>query len=177
MEQKQILSNADNNAGHFDRFDRTEEKLTATLIQDRSKPTDVPTLKPLPRRFFILSCEADAQIAYVMTEIMETIEHKLSALHADDYGDALLEISVIPICMEGNRPERKFVSHQNKYADMRLRMNYTAFRTANSTTKYVLCADTVIASVSIIGKRIPKKHFDCERLLRDVRHCLYPELT
>lgn len=170
MGQKQGLSNVDNDA---ECFDRSEEKQTVTLMQNQPKLADSPTLKPLPRRFFILSCEADAQIAYVMTEIMDTIEHKLSVLQADDYGDALLEISVIPICMDNGRPERKFVSHRNKYADMRLRMNYTAFRTANSTTKYALCADTVIASVSIIGKRIPKKHFDCERLLRDVRHCLY----
>lgn len=133
-------------------------------------------VRKLPCRFLLFSCEAYGDIAYTMTEIFRKIGEATADLQAADFGDEIEEILITPICMPDSLApaERKFVSHQNKYADMRLRISYTHFKQATPHTKLLLCLQAIFRSLAIVDARTHKNGFRGKALTEELRRRFLP---
>ena len=96
------------------------------------------------------------------------------------YCEALDEVFISPCCVsqafikrfEETAPvkERRYISWQNRYADIRLFMDWEAFISASAEGQKEMCYQIIRDSLDIIAQRCSKKNiaFHKEALLQDI---------
>ncbi len=126
----------------------------------------------------VFSTEAQAPAADIIMDCLLTIERKHRIISLAPYTDALDSIGVIPWCMtdsfilEGMK-DRTYISWKNRYADIRLRIDFDAIVHANKAERMRLCRENVLRSLAAVQERCRRKklRFDLDALLAD----LFPE--
>ena len=66
--------------------------------------------------------------------------------------------------------ERKYVSHKNRYADMRLYVDYDQFLMADTSVRIKMICSIIERAVGIIAERVPSLKKD--ELLKDIMLCI-----
>ena len=132
----------------------------------------------LNMKFFISGEISDTQrsdlIPEKFTVLSQNISQRLNEeLGGKNYGDAINQISVIPIILQDDVEfftrikERKLIKHLEKTTDFRLRINYQKFNHGDEGTRKKLIIRNIIDSVRIIKRRLKYK-FNGEQLEQDI---------
>lgn len=127
---------------------------------------------------FFFSGELDVQIHDAYRSTCQEVESRLnSALATSDYGDAILEIGIIPIILSPKfanfRKERRLVKRRDRVADYRLFIDFDAFAHGSEVERRILLVRNVIESIRDIDRKMGSG-FDGARLCEDVFR-LFPE--
>lgn len=110
----------------------------------------------------VFSTEAQAPAAAYITDCLLSIERNHRIVSLAPYTDALDSIGVIPWCMtdkfvlEGMK-DRTYISWKNRYADIRLRIDFDALVHANKAERMRLCRENVLRSLAAVQARCRKK--------------------
>lgn len=124
---------------------------------------------------FFFSCEVEAEISDDFRRIQKLVNEEIKVLENKDYGNALKEIGIIPMCVirtkeyedAGFFQERVLYLKKEKDADIRLHINIVEFQKANDNEKKILLVKNVIDSIRRLSLKV-RKGFDFERLETDV---------
>jgi len=113
------------------------------------------------RRFVFFSTEGEGAAAVGIMEILNPIQTALDEMDKR-YSSRLDSIAIIPFCVsDPTAPERRYVSLKKRYADLRLRIDWEAFRTATPERRQQMCRENVRACAAYIAKK------DASFLLRE----------
>ena len=118
------------------------------------------------QHFVFFSTEGESPAAVGIMEILNPIQ---AALNETDkrYSTQLDRIAIIPLCVSDlTAPERRYVSLKKRYADLRLRMDWDAFRTAAPERRKQLCRENIRTSAAYIAKK--DASFLLEEFLADI---------
>jgi hypothetical protein len=99
-------------------------------------------------------------------------------LEANDYGQEVLELNIIPIIVKlpqgmeeaGWHKERKLFKRKTNSTDFRMRIDYDAFCNGDDKLRVKLIVENIIESVHILKKRATID-FEAERLEADIVSC------
>ncbi len=127
-------------------------------------------------RPIIFFTESQAPAAGRITECFLVIEKQCRVTSMMPYTDALDQIGIVPFCISEKflrtmpYKERRFISWKNRYADIRLKMDFDAFIHATREEQMRLCRENLLCSLQIIKDRCDQKkqRFDLEALLKDI---------
>lgn len=120
-----------------------------------------------------LGAEIEGPATSKWFELQKEFSTLLLGIRDVDYGTALTSIGIISIIMrpmffeEGGYPERRYYSRKKREADIRLRLNYQAFVTADIATRRKIYVAHILESVRIAGEKAGNE-FDFERLIFDI---------
>jgi len=123
-----------------------------------------------------LSYEADSSAGTILGHNIRIIKSRLSDINISDYTPVLGEIGVIVNCYpneltaKGFGKIRRYISYKNRYADIRLPIDYDKLLKADRREQYILTVKNIIESVQATETRLSAKKlaFDSEKLIRDI---------
>lgn len=123
-------------------------------------------------KYLFFSCETTPPAGDILSKIFVPIEKEFNAIYSNkNYSNALDSIGIIPICCskewldECPRPERKYVSRKNRYADFRLHIDFEEFVHSDEKRRIELFTENVHRAIDILSQRI--KDFDKDEFLLD----------
>lgn len=124
---------------------------------------------------FFMSSEVDVDISEDFRIVRNEVEQKIKLLESKNYGDNIVELSIIPIVVNltpeleeaGFFKERVKYSKKNKETDIRLRINHTAFKEADKETQKLMVISNVIQSIKALHLKV-KTGFDAFSLEKDI---------
>lgn len=109
--------------------------------------------------------------------MQKEIEKKLDCLSGKSYGDELVDIGIISICMPeyfygaDAFPERRLFQRAQKSADIHLKIDYKAFKRGPDEKRKKIYSEHVIQSIETLRKKVSKQYaFD--GLIYDVKQLL-----
>lgn len=158
-----ILSRSDLNIKNFD--DCSDANFNAVVLNRYRKGHRKVDFAPnyniyREKRFLFFSTEAKDSAAHLIMRILSPTEKAFSELSRGlSFTDALDSIGIIPVCVpqdmidNGFGKERKYVSLKNRYADIRLRIDYERFITASQEDRVSICRSTVKKSIDYIAAK------------------------
>ncbi len=125
---------------------------------------------------FVFSTEAQAPAATRISDCFLAIEKQSCVTSLAPYTDALDQIGVIPFCISEKflrtlpYNERRYISWKNRYADIRLKMDFDTFIHAGREEQMRLCRENLLCSLQVVKDRCDKKkqRFDLEALLKEL---------
>lgn len=122
---------------------------------------------------FFMSGELDSEIADQYRVARKLVETKLNeTLGAECYGEALLEISIIPIILGPRfiqgKTERRLIKHKEKTADYRLFIDFTQFKDGSPSDRVNLLLANVLSCVDDIAAKLGSQ-LDAQRLKNDIK--------
>lgn len=124
---------------------------------------------------FFFSCEAYGGAFDPISDLGNEFEKKLELLKDKNYGDELIHIGIIPVCVpekiKEDWPERKLFKRKDREADIRLYIDYKAMKRGPEEKRYELFYDNVIASIETLRKKVSKS-FKFDELIQDVKELL-----
>ena len=111
-----------------------------------------------------------------MSPIFSEFQKKLNSIEISNYSSDLDEVSILPECFADwcllgeEYKERRYISWQNRFADIRLRIDFYKFKNSDHSTRKGIVYDTIIESIKIVDEKVKKakKHFDGEKLMKDI---------
>ncbi len=120
--------------------------------------------------------ESQAPAAYLISNCFEAIKKTMQVESLQKYTDCLDDIAIIPFCIDEEymeilqMKERKYVSWKNRYADIRLRMNFDMFVRATKEERMQKCKEVILCSLDIIKRKCEAKklRFDIDALIHDI---------
>ncbi len=121
--------------------------------------------------FLFFSTESLAPTGKAIMDLLHPVELAFNERYsAERYSDALDSIAIIPMCMTADMrrdwKERRYVSKKNRYADVRLWIDYDTFRAASAEERSALCRRNIQDAVAYIKSRSPSLRD--ELLIRDI---------
>ena len=127
----------------------------------------------MDKPFFITCeiCSSAGSIPSIIKEITRKAEMEI-----EPYSKGIDEVFISVNCFpdediaDGLGKPRKYLSYQNRYADIRLPIPYRAYIRADRETKYRMVVKNIVESIRIIGERCRKSgraEFDSEAFIRD----------
>jgi len=128
--------------------------------------------------------KANREVPNSFGRVQKLIEKKLESIDVANYSKDINDIGIIPECQADWTllhtqavPERKYISWVKRSADMRLRVDFYAFKNADEQGRKALIVKNIIDSVKEIDTRAKKakKDFDGERLIQDILAALSNE--
>lgn len=126
------------------------------------------------------SCEAESPAGFLIMKVLHPLEQALSVNSLVSYCEALDQIFITPCCVsqefikrfEETAPikERRYISWQNRYADIRLFMDWETFVAASPEAQKQMCHQLIRDSLDVIAQRCSKKRiaFNKEALLQAI---------
>ena len=125
-------------------------------------------------RSFFISSEAYLSASVVITHNIRIINQKIGNINTNDYTDVLDSIGIIINCHPdeylelGCGKRREYISYKNRYADIRLPIDYDQLLKSDRETQYMMVVRNIIDSIEVINKRLSKKkmEFDSDKLIR-----------
>lgn len=124
-----------------------------------------------------LGAEIEGPVTAKWYKLQKKYSNALCAISSVSYGMELERIAVISIIMrskfyenDGYR-ERKHYSKKTKEADIRLRIDYGKFLTADEHLRKEIYIAHILEAIRIAGEKAGK-NFDLHRLLLDVEKLL-----
>lgn len=126
------------------------------------------------------SVEAESPAGQMLMDVLYPLEQRMQLRPMKHYCAALDSIAIIPCCVsreflqtfEETAPvrERRYISWKNRYADIRLMMDWETVIAASPQVRRQLCYQVIRDSLAVIGERCSKKGiaFNNEELLRDI---------
>ena len=127
--------------------------------------------------FLGFSAEATSPAGYLLISIINPVKKNFLELFGEkEYCPQLDDIFIVFVCTskemqaDGVYKDRKYVSHKNRYADMRLNIDYDMFLQASNTERLQMVWNVIEESINIVFQRVPtlKK----EELLNDIKFCI-----
>ena len=109
---------------------------------------------------FFFSCEAYGPACGYIKAIQTEFEKKLSKLSDKNYGDELIDIGIISICMpenfyeDGAFAERRLFQRKQKSADIRLKIDYKTFKRGPEEKRREMYKEHVIQSIETLRKKM-----------------------
>ena len=125
-------------------------------------------------RSFFISCEAYLSASVIISHNIRVINQKIGDINTNDYTDVLDSIGIIINCHPdeylelGCGKRREYISYKNRYADIRLPIDYNQLLKSDRETQYMMVVRNIIDSIEVINKRLSKKKmvFDSDRLIQ-----------
>ena len=115
-----------------------------------------------------LSCEIWTGASSV-GNILREIKQRIGDIDISPYVENIESIAIIVNCFpeemlrDGWGKPRKYISYQNKSADIRLPIPYVSFVKADDETKYRMVVDNILQSLRVIDERCRKsKRAKCD---------------
>lgn len=105
------------------------------------------------------------KLSFITDETKEGI-----LLKDNTYGTEFESIAIIPMIISPRfdfYKERKLIRFKEKWADIRLRINYESYQSSDFEGKFKLVAQIIIESVRVIDAR-KKKDFQGQKLIDDI---------
>lgn len=125
---------------------------------------------------FVFSTDSQAPAATRISGCFLAFEKQSRVTSLAPYTDALDQICVVPFCISEKflrtlpYNERRYISWRNRYADIRLKMDFDTFIHATREEQMRLCRENLLCSLQVVKDRCDKKkqRFDLEALLKDL---------
>ncbi|MCL2048228.1 MAG: Imm44 family immunity protein [Defluviitaleaceae bacterium] len=123
--------------------------------------------------YIFITCETNGDVGHILRETFFPFSEKLIGLNASDYGTEIDSISIVMLCAtqdfidSGWLKERRYISWKNRFADIRLQIDYARFFHANERTRQLLVAKNIVDSIRVIEAR-SRKGFKGEKLRTDI---------
>ena len=122
------------------------------------------------------SCEADVSAGIIIANNIRIIKSKIETIKVSDYTDVIDEIGIIINCYTidimnaGWGKRREYISYKNRFADIRLPIDFDELVSADRHKQYLMVINNIIESLSVIKRRLDKKkmRFDFERMVQDI---------
>lgn len=125
------------------------------------------------RPFFITCeiCSSAGSISSIINDITRKADMEI-APYSNGIDEVFISVNCFPDedIADGLGKPRKYLSYQNRYADIRLPIPYRAYIRADRETKYRMVVKNIVESIRIIGERCRKSgraEFDSEAFIRD----------
>ena len=123
---------------------------------------------------FFISCEAYVSASVIISHNIRVINQKIGDINMNDYTDVLDEIGIIINCHPveylelGCGKRREYISYKNRYADIRLPIDYDQLLKSDRETQYIMVVRNIIDSIEVIKKRLNKRkmEFDSDKLIQ-----------
>ena len=114
-------------------------------------------------------------------ELIKPIRYNFSESFASKkYSTDLDELFIVFICMSqemGGYKDRKYISRKNRYADIRLNMDFDQFLQSDSKKRWLMMWDLIQTAINIVSERVPD--FKRGELIEDIKYCIrkaYPNI-
>lgn len=126
---------------------------------------------------FFFSCEAYAPASGYIMALAREVTEKLSILSDKSYGDELVDIGIISICMpeyfyeDGAFPERRLFQRKLQSVDIRLKIDYKVFKRGPKERRKEMYKEHVIQSIETLRNKVSKQ-YDFDGLIQDVKRIL-----
>lgn len=126
------------------------------------------------------SVEAESPAGQLLMNVLYPLEQQMQLQPMPHYCEALDSIDIIPCCVsrefmktfEQTAPvrERRYISWKNRYADIRLLMDWEGFIAASPEEQKRLCHQVIRDSLAVVADRCARKGiaFNKEALLQDI---------
>ena len=123
-----------------------------------------------------LSCEGDNILAPIIINIVRSLKLYIKSIDISNYTDALDSIGIIINCFNKNDinngfgKERKYISYKNRYADIRLLIDYDEFLNSDAQMRCTLVKDNIFSSIMIVHDKLNNNgiNFDYKQLIHDI---------
>lgn len=123
---------------------------------------------------FYITCEiggSAGSIPLIIRDISNKAEMEI-APYSKGIDEVFISVNCFPDedIADGLGKPRKYLSYQNRYADIRLPIPYRAYIRADRETKNRMVVKNIVESIRIIGERCRKSgcaEFDSEAFIRD----------
>lgn len=134
----------------------------------------------MENKFLFFSAEAKSPAGYHLINLIHPIEISFNKDYSDKYSSAELEnITIVFICTDedmiaqGFYKERKYISHKNKYADIRLHIPYDEFLKADLPTRKQMMWNVITRAFAYLKAR--KVFTPIDELEEDLSHLFWSE--
>lgn len=114
----------------------------------------------MSNRFLFFSAEAQSPTGKYLMNIVNPVEQRFNEIYESKYKNEELErIAIIFICTNesmhesGFYRERDYISHKNKYADMRLNVSYNEFLKADEELRKQMIWEVIKHSLDNIRRK------------------------
>lgn len=118
-------------------------------------------------KFLFFSAEAQSPTGKYLMNIYYPVENKFNEIYASKYVNEDLEnITIVFICTDesmherGFYRERSYISHKNKYADMRLNIPYNEFKKADKEVQRQMMWEVIKRALDNIRRKKAFKRID-----------------
>ncbi|MCM1330633.1 MAG: Imm44 family immunity protein [Ruminococcus sp.] len=123
-----------------------------------------------------LSCEAHISAGFIIGNNIRIIDSKIKTIKVSDYTDVIDDIGIIINCFPieemnaGWGKRREYISYKNRFADIRLPIDFDELVGADRHKQYLMVVDNIVESLNVIKRRLDKKklRFDAERMTEDI---------
>lgn len=123
-----------------------------------------------------LSSEAHVSASVIICYNIRIIKSKIKTINVNDYTDVIDEIGIIINCFPieemnaGWGKRREYISYKNRFADIRLPIDFDELVSADRHKQYLMVINNIIESLKVIKRRLDKKkmRFDFERMVQDI---------
>lgn len=126
--------------------------------------------------FFNYSAEATSPSGYLLMELIKPVKWNFDELfESKNYSSDLDVLFIVFICMSkemqaiGGYKDRKYVSRKNRYADIRLNMDYEDFIQSDSKQRLIMMWDLIQTAINIVSSRV--SNFKTNELIEDLKYC------
>lgn len=128
-------------------------------------------------RFLSFSAEATTPAGGLLMNLINPIKNLFyESFHNKTYTPDLDEIFIVFVCISNEMhidgkiyKDRKYISRKNRYADIRLNLNYEEFINSQRTQRIHLIWNTIIEAITIVSQRVPSINKD--ELINDIKFC------
>ena len=127
----------------------------------------------MEKPFFITCeiCSSAGSIPSIINDITRKADMEITP-YSRGIDEVFISVNCFPdeSMARGWGKPRKYISYQNRYADIRLPIPYGAFIRASRETKYRMVVKNIVESVKVIGDRCRKSgraEFDSDGFIRD----------
>ena len=131
--------------------------------------------------FLGFSAEATSPAGYLLMELIKPIRRNFNECFASKkYSTDLDELFIVFICMSqkmGGYKDRKYISRKNRYADIRLNMDFDQFLLCDSKKRWLMMWALIQVAIDIVSERV--SDFKRDELIEDIKYCIkkaYPEI-
>lgn len=123
-----------------------------------------------------LSSEAHVSASVIICYNIRIIKSKIKTINISDYTDVIDDIGIIINCFPieemnaGWGKKREYISYKNRFADIRLPIDFDELVSADRHKQYLMVINNIIESLRVIKRRLDKKkmQFDFERMVQDI---------
>lgn len=127
--------------------------------------------------FLAFSAEAKAPAGFILMNMINPVKKMFNnRFSVKNYCVDLDDIFIVFICtsnemkQNGVYKERKYVSHKNRYADLRLHIDYEQFLTATNAERLAIIWNVICRALNYIHGKVPSLNFD--ELMCDIKTCM-----
>ena len=126
--------------------------------------------------FLFFSAEATTPSGYLLMELIKPVKRMFyEHFFLKEYTPNLDSVAIIFVCFLRSPgkddwfKDRRYVSRKNRYADIRLNIDYDMFIQSNPEERLKMMWEIIVAAIEYIAKKDPK--FKKNELLEDLKFC------